>query len=49
MSDFFTEYQEELRKLARRIAVEKVRPRAAECDRTGTAAGGDGPALGHHL
>ncbi len=35
MSDFFTEYQEELRKLARRIAVEKVRPRAAECDRTG--------------
>jgi butyryl-CoA dehydrogenase len=31
----FTEYQQELRKLARRIAEEKVRPRAAECDRTG--------------
>lgn len=35
MSDFFTEEQEELRKLARRVAIEKVRPRAAACDRTG--------------
>ncbi len=35
MSDFLTEEQEELRKLARRIAEEKVRPRAAECDRKG--------------
>lgn len=35
MSEFFTEEQEELRKLARRIAEEKVRPRAAQCDRTG--------------
>jgi butyryl-CoA dehydrogenase len=35
MSDFFTEEQEALRKLARRIANEKVRPRAAHCDRTG--------------
>ncbi len=35
MSVFFTEEQEELRKLARRIAEEKVRPRAAACDRTG--------------
>jgi butyryl-CoA dehydrogenase len=31
----FTDYQVELRKLAKRIAEEKVRPRAAECDRTG--------------
>jgi len=35
MSDFLTETQDELRKLARRIANEKVRPRAAQCDRTG--------------
>jgi len=35
MSDFLTVEQEELRKLARRIAEEKVRPRAAECDRNG--------------
>ncbi|RJP74929.1 MAG: acyl-CoA dehydrogenase [Candidatus Zixiibacteriota bacterium] len=35
MSDFLTEYQDELRRLARRIAEEKVRPRAAHCDRTG--------------
>jgi alkylation response protein AidB-like acyl-CoA dehydrogenase len=31
----FTDYQVELRKLAKRVAEEKVRPRAAECDRTG--------------
>jgi alkylation response protein AidB-like acyl-CoA dehydrogenase len=31
----FTDYQVELLNLARRIAEEKVRPRAAECDRTG--------------
>ncbi|MCX6639191.1 MAG: acyl-CoA dehydrogenase family protein [bacterium] len=35
MSDFLTDYQLELQQLARRIAEEKVRPRAAECDRTG--------------
>lgn len=35
MSDFLTEEQQELRALARRVAEEKVRPRAAECDRTG--------------
>ena len=35
MSDFLTEEQEELRRLARRVAAKKVRPRAAECDRTG--------------
>ncbi len=35
MSDFLTEEQEELRALARRIAEEKVRPRAAECDKKG--------------
>jgi butyryl-CoA dehydrogenase len=35
MDDLLTEDQIELRRFARRIAEEKVRPRAAECDRTG--------------
>ncbi len=35
MSDFLTEDQLELRKMARRMAEEKVRPIAAECDREG--------------
>ncbi|MBU1880639.1 acyl-CoA dehydrogenase family protein, partial [bacterium] len=35
MFDFLTEEQEEFRALARRIAEEKVRPRAAACDRDG--------------